>query len=108
MKTKNIRDRTKLIAKNYDQSLLAIETILGMASEMSIYISNNKQFEEVPKEIKYAIGITAIFLNFLFSKSKNINTIQYIDLSEIENLDEKFEILIKHLSEVIEDWKNKN
>lgn len=103
---KELRDKTKLIARDYDEALLAIETILGMAAEMALFIGLDvKNFVIVPKKVQYALAHTAMFMLIVQGNKENMGNLNQIDISGIKDFDKRFDIVFDYLEEIIKERK---
>ena len=104
---KKLRADMKKLFPNYDTALEGIETLLGQAASMALFIGKDlKEFVEIPPMIKYNIGIVAHFMLAWESIKQNSNSIPKIQsISHIEDINEKLDIVLSYLEEVILERK---
>ncbi len=104
---KKFREKTKKIAPNYDEALLAFETSLGMAAEMAAFIALTvKDFRIIPPNIQYAITSTSLFVLALSEPVECIPEIKKTDLSDTTDLNVKLKIILDYLEEIIKERNN--
>jgi hypothetical protein len=100
---KELREKIKLIARNYGEALQAIETMLGMSATLTLFAAVNATVIKKTSTELYAMAITASYMIAASGDRSRIEGFSRLNLGKIENIDDKLDLVLNYLNEVRED-----
>lgn len=101
--------RLKSIAEDYDTSILLNKTLLGCAAEMSFFLVEDvRKYMKLPLDTIYYLCIIANYMHGIMSDKCDLGKIVPLDLSHIEDVEEKIDIVLDYLVQVREERRKFN
>lgn len=95
------RKKITMMASTYDEAILIIETLLGTGAILAMFTSEKvRNIMKVPLLENYAIAQIASFMCGLYNTPEHIEKMSKIELSHIDDIELKMDIILTYLMQV--------